>query len=83
MSVSWYDPELDRFGGHAVCMLQDLTDYQYYHISNWGYLGPFYSLSALVQDMAKKKKVIPILFTLRDPSNFDLLQIESIDIPKE
>lgn len=50
LNVVWADKGML---GHHVCMYR-LDDGKYYHLGNWGNMGPFESPSAVVLDVVKK-----------------------------
>jgi len=51
--LSWVLPEGD-IKGHAMCMGRDVETDEYFHVGNWGYMGPFGSFDAMVRATLKR-----------------------------
>lgn len=58
--LSWVDAD-DKIQGHAMCMGRDPGTGEYFHIGNWGYMGPYPSFRAMVEatlERAGAKRVV-------------------------
>jgi hypothetical protein len=61
----------DGFGGHHICVFRNISGY--YHIGNWGKVGPFPTQLTAVEDVVKRKDGKIIGWAMFDPMKLNLL----------
>ena len=73
LAVAYKEKSKLKFGGHAVCLVQD-SDYQYYHLSNWGLYGPFNTVLDAVDSIYQDREYIGYALFTKD------LKLEHVEV---